>query len=303
MPLNINTNIPTLIAQRNLSKTSNLLANAASRLSSGLQIRNDAASVAMPSQQQSSMQSVSAAYGAVLSKTNMATLMEGALSSTADMLQLLVGLAQQVSYETLSADHKQSIGQEFSKVKASIGSISTNASFNGIKLLDSSGTTPGIETYSDPSLAAAQGGTAEIDLSKTTLHSSTKAEDGILTRSYGDYHLLSSGDTPASSKEMEITAETTTDEAVAMLSALKSMIGGVSSARAEVGTFQSELNYDIQSLGLKVEALSQSRNSIMDIDVATETANLSIAQIRQQASVSILSRTNENAVFLRGLLR
>ena len=54
-----------------------------------------------------------------------------------------------------------------------------------------------------------------------------------------------------------------------------------------MGAQQSVLNSDISSLGLKVNALTQTKSSIMDIDVAQETANLTLYQIKQQAAVTV----------------
>ncbi|CAN7405694.1 flagellin [Rhizobium sp. LjRoot30] len=300
MPLSINTNIASLNAQYNLSKTANSLANSMTRLSAGLRISGSDPAERLAAALAGSGtlgQSSSFAGNSAHDVTNMLSVADSALSSTTDSLQRMLLLAQQAANGTTSAAQKENIGAEFSKVKSAIESISKNTSFNGEKLLSVSEGATGVLTYRTSETA-----TEQIDLSKNALYSSN-AEDGILTRSYGDYHLLSSGNTPASSKEMKITAETTVEEATDMVVALKGMIDGVSSARATVGATQSVLNYDMQSRALNASQLSQSTSSIMDIEVVRETANLALDQIRQQASVSILSRTNENAIFLRDLLR
>lgn len=307
MALYINSNIISSHAQFNLPKTTSSLANTMARLPTLSRGNDAAASIAISSQQSSLRESLSAAQSNTQNEINKANVMDGALSSTTDMLQRLVMLAHQASNGTVNANQRATIGVEFAKVKSAIEFMSKNTKFNGENLLSSSAATTGAKTYTTSEAGAAKAATAQLDTSKTTLYSSSNAEDGILTRSYGGYHLASSDNTPASSKEMKITAETTTEEAADMVVALKGMIDGVNSARTEVGAFQSELNYDMQSQNLKINQLSQSGSRYvdtdMDINAAREAANLSLAQIRQQASVTLLSRTNENAVFLRDLLR
>ena len=87
-----------------------------------------------------------------------------------------------------------------------------------------------------------------------------------------------------------------------MVVKLKAAIDKISTNRANVGAQQSVLNSDISSLGLKVNALTQTKSSIMDIDVAQETANLTLYQIKQQAAVTVLSQANSQPQIALSLL-
>ena len=66
----------------------------------------------------------------------------------------------------------------------------------------------------------------------------------------------------------------------------------VSSIRADLGAIQNRFESTITSLQTTSENLSAARSRILDADFAQETANLTRAQILQQAGVSILAQAN-----------
>ncbi|MFW5453674.1 flagellin [Thioalkalivibrio sulfidiphilus] len=66
-------------------------------------------------------------------------------------------------------------------------------------------------------------------------------------------------------------------------------IGGL---RAELGAVQVRFENTISNLGVSVENLSAARSRIRDADFAAETAELTRAQILQQAGISVLAQAN-----------
>lgn len=66
----------------------------------------------------------------------------------------------------------------------------------------------------------------------------------------------------------------------------------VNSARADLGAIQNRFESVVTSLQVASENLSASRSRIQDTDFAAETANLTRAQILQQAGTAILSQAN-----------
>ena len=77
----------------------------------------------------------------------------------------------------------------------------------------------------------------------------------------------------------------------AMLS-LTSAIIQVDSARGKLGAIQNRLESTIANANSIVENASAARSRIRDADFAVETANLTRAQILQQAGTSVLSQAN-----------
>lgn len=275
MTLNINSNQLSLSAQYNLGKTSNALANTMTRLSTGLKINNasdNAAGLAIAQGMTADINIKSQGISNAQDGVNLLNVADGALSSMTDRAQRLLLLAQQASNGTVNSGQRANIGAEFGKVLSAIGSMANSTSFNGINLLD--GTASNI---------LIQLGAAATDKETIALGSVTLSALGL------------SG--------LVISAGTTVSNAVSMVAKLKTAVDSLSTQRANVGAQQSVLNSDIESIGLNINALNQSRSSIMDIDVAQETANLTLYQIKQQAAVSVLSQANSQPQIALSLLK
>jgi flagellin len=67
----------------------------------------------------------------------------------------------------------------------------------------------------------------------------------------------------------------------------------ISGARANLGAIQNRFMTTIENLQINSENLTASRSRIMDADFAAETANLSRAQILQQAGTAMLAQANQ----------
>ncbi|WP_018879167.1 flagellin, partial [Thioalkalivibrio sp. ALE9] len=66
----------------------------------------------------------------------------------------------------------------------------------------------------------------------------------------------------------------------------------VNSLRAELGAVQVRFESTIDNLSVSSENLSDARSRIRDADFAAETAELTRAQVLQQAGTSVLSQAN-----------
>ena len=85
-----------------------------------------------------------------------------------------------------------------------------------------------------------------------------------------------------------LTGESATDA----LQTLDFALQQVSGLRAELGAVQTRFESTISNLGVVTENLSAARSRIQDADFAAETANLTRAQILQQAGISVLAQAN-----------
>ncbi len=77
----------------------------------------------------------------------------------------------------------------------------------------------------------------------------------------------------------------------------------VSSKRAEFGAVQNRFTAVISNLQVSSENITASRSRIMDTDYASETANLTRAQILQQAGTAMLSQANSSPQSVLSLLK
>jgi flagellin len=84
---------------------------------------------------------------------------------------------------------------------------------------------------------------------------------------------------------------------------LDSALDQVNSARGKLGAVQSRFENAVSNIQIQAENTSASRGRIMDADFATETANLSRAQILQQAGTAMVAQANQLPQQVLSLLR
>jgi flagellin len=80
-------------------------------------------------------------------------------------------------------------------------------------------------------------------------------------------------------------------------------IDKINEERATLGASQNRFESVIANLQISVENQSAARGRIMDADFAAETANLSRAQILQQAGTAMISQANQQPQQVLSLLR
>ena len=87
-----------------------------------------------------------------------------------------------------------------------------------------------------------------------------------------------------------------------MVTAVDEMIKNVDSYRSTLGAKQNRLESTIRNQSNVVENVSDARSRIRDTDFATETANLTAAQVQQQAVTAMLSQANQSSSIVLSLL-
>nr|MBP7607269.1 flagellin [Giesbergeria sp.] len=95
----------------------------------------------------------------------------------------------------------------------------------------------------------------------------------------------------------------TQEGASAALTAIDNALSTVDSARADQGAVQNRFDSVLSSLASSSSNLTDARSRIQDADFAAETANLSKAQVLQQAGVAMLAQANQLPQNILSLLR
>ncbi|MHC4262664.1 MAG: flagellin N-terminal helical domain-containing protein [Planctomycetota bacterium] len=260
MGLRVNTNLFAQTAQRNLSNVSSRLGGNFARLSSGLRIStaaDDAAGLGVSERLRSQIRSLGQAGRNAQDGISLAQTAEGALNEVSSNLSRMRELAVQAANETLSAEDRDAIDVEFQALDDEINRIATSTEFNNISLLDSS-------TSYDIQVGLDSGQTIAV-----TTQDVTSATLGINA----------------------LDAQDETNAATA-LAALDTAIGSVSTARGNLGAQVNRLGSAFRSIQNTREGLSAAESRIRDVDVATESADLTRNSILQQAAVSVLSQAN-----------
>jgi flagellin len=189
---------------------------------------------------------------------------EGALSEVSNMIIRLRELAMQSASDTVGDQERGFTDIEFQNLKEEIDRISKSSEFNGIKLLDGTGGLLEFQigVYNDPVLDRIRyDGTA----SDATLAALGLAGESIVSKQGAQQSLKN----------------------------LDNALVRVNGVRANLGASQNRLSSTINNLGISDENLSAANSRIRDVDVASETADLTKNNILVQSGVSVLSQANQ----------
>lgn len=140
----INTNIPSLNAQRNLDKSQMGLSVSLQRLSSGLRInsaKDDAAGLAISERMSSQIRGSDQARRNANDGISLVQTAEGAMQQMGDILQRIRELAVQSANATNSASDRQAINAEVNQLTSELDRFAQSTDFNGLKLFDGSTST------------------------------------------------------------------------------------------------------------------------------------------------------------------
>ena len=116
----------------------------------------------------------------------------------------------------------------------------------------------------------------------------------------GEYSLTSTTNTTAAAVA-SVTGGV--DNASTAIRTLDRALETIASDRAALGAFQSQLESTVRNLANVAENTAAAAGRIMDTDYAAETANLTKAQILQQAATSILAQANAQPQSVLSLLQ
>ena len=273
----INTNLASLNTQRNLSASQGSLATAMQRLSSGMRInsgKDDASGLAIATKMDSQVRGMNVAIRNSNDAISFAQTADGGLSKVNDSLQRMRELAVQGANGTTD---NASLAAEFSQLQAEITRVSGSTNFNGTNTLGSS---------------AATGVTFQVGAG-TTANDSVKVTGVDLT---------AAGSDTAKAAAAAIKVDTTAN-ATAAITQIDAAITEVSGARATYGAVQNRFEAIVSNLQVSAENQSAAKSRIMDTDFAAETANLSRANILQQAGTAMLAQANSSPNGVLALLR
>lgn len=141
MPQIINTNIPSLNAQRNLNTSQSSMATALTRLSSGLRInsaKDDAAGLAISERFTAQVRGMDQARRNANDGISLAQTGESSLEQMGNILQRVRELAVQSANATNSASDRQALNDEVSQLTAELDRFAQVTEFNGLKIFDGS---------------------------------------------------------------------------------------------------------------------------------------------------------------------
>ncbi|MCI1193648.1 flagellin domain-containing protein [Calidifontimicrobium sp. SYSU G02091] len=287
MPATINTNVISLNAQRSLNSSQSALATSMARLSSGLRVntaKDDAAGLAIAERMNAQIRGMNVAIRNANDGISYAQTAEGALSKIGDSLQRMRELAVQARNATNTEKDQDSLQNEFKELQDEIKRVLGGTTFNGEALFTKTGTLEfqvGAGTTSNDKVSIVLGSTS---LSSDSTLSAVTTSTAII----GDLNTT----TAVSGASID-----------AVINSIDTALDTINSKRSVWGATQNRFEAVISSLQVSVENQSAARGRIMDADFAAETANLSRAQILQQAGSAMVAQANQLPQQVLSLLR
>jgi flagellin protein len=277
MPIVINTNVPAIKAQNALTRASWGLNQSLERLTTGSKInsaKDDPAGLYYATGLNSQISGVNAAYSNVQMGINMITTASGDLSNINTQLERIKDLATQYSNSSLTDEQKNAIKAEAKQRVEEINRIAEESKLNKVQLLD--GTQAGgvrlqIGPNADP---------ATNSLTVTGVFEKADVESLNLVG--------------GSSKFADIDAAfANASTAAQFIDIVQDSADIVTERISTAGIYNARLESITDSLITKNENLQSAVSTVMDADVAAETANYIKNQLLQQTASSLLTQANQ----------
>lgn len=267
MGFRINTNVPSMSAQRSLGQTGKAQEASFAKLSSGNRITksaDDAAGMAISEKLKAEVRSLKQADRNANDGISMVQVAEGGLNETQNILTRLRELAIQSASDTVSDVERGFTNMEYQNLVQEMDRVSKVTEFNGIKLLNGEG--------------------AKLDFqigSKGDENSVISYEVNQVNATIGELGV----------EGLDVGSK---DSARSSLANVDAAIEKVSGQRAFLGALQNRLVSTSNNLQVTQENLSAANSRIRDVDYAEETAKQATNNILQAAGTSVLAQANTN---------
>lgn len=284
MAIVINTNLASINAQRQLTKSSDVLGKTFEKLSSGLRINraaDDAAGLSISTRMTSQVRGTNQAIRNANDAISVVQVAEGALDETTNALQRMRELAVQGANDTLVGGDREDLQREITQMVYEIQRISTQSKFNNQKVVNGSFLTKKFQVGPDGgqtitmSILGASVAKLGVNSTQAWLYSAALATSGAKLQSLANR----------------------------LISRVDAALDSVSDIRSTLGSYQNRFEAIISNLSSMVENTMSARSRILDADIATETANLTRNSILQQAGTAILAQANQQPQIALQLLR
>ena len=270
MAITVNTNIPSLTAQKSLNSATSKMNQAMERMTTGLKInssKDDAAGLAVSNKLDYQVSSLKVAQDNAQMGSSMLDTMEGVMTTINDNLVRIRDLTEQAANGTYGSDALKAITTEVNARLAEIDRIANSTEFNGKKLLD--GTTTEVQLQ-----VGITGDTnSQIILNSSIFQNSTKAGLGLQDVAWKD--------------------EGDDSQARTYLATIDKAIEKITNAQTAIGGKQAAISSAMESANVMETNLTSASSLIKDADIAEESSNYIKQQILQQTSASLLATANQ----------
>ena len=280
MAIIVNTNMSALKTQANLNSATNSLNTALNRMSTGLKINSaadDAAGMFVASNLNTQIRGSKVAQSNVATGINVLQTAEGDYGVIEDNLLRIRDLATQAANGVYDGKSLKAMKDEVDARVAEINRVAKSSNFNGLSLLDGQG-------IPDTGLRLQVG--ANSDSTMNAIY----VEANVFANASAQALKLYGADATFTTIEK---AFENSSAAAQFIADVDVALQDVTTRKATIGAVQNRLNSAADSLVTTVENATSAKSTIMDADIAEESANYTKAQILQQTSATLLVQANQ----------
>ncbi|MBQ5946714.1 flagellin [Massilia sp. ST3] len=282
--LSLHTNNAALSAQNSISRTQSNLSTSMTRLSTGYRVNSamdDAAGLQIASRLKAQTSGMTVAMRNTQNSTSMLQTAEGALDEVGNMLVRMKDLATQAADASSTASDKTAMQSEYDALGLELKNILQNTTFAGTKLLVG-GTVASSMTF--------QIGASSSETMAVNLGADMGSMVTDVTAATANYTAATTG--------TELTAT-----ANASIAKLETALNSVNKVRSGLGAAANRLEHVYNNLSNISTNSKAATGLIMDVDFATESANMTSSQMLLQAGTAMLKQSNSMSSMVMSLLQ
>ena len=294
MAIIVNTNISALKTRTNLNNATNSLNQALERMSTGYKInsaKDDAAGLYVATGLETQIRGSKVALNNISTGNNVLQTVEGDLDAILDNLNRIRDLATQAANSVYDTDAMNAMKQETDARIAEIERISLASNFNGLQLLSGGNdlSTEGLRLQVGAN-ADANANAIVVDKAIFAKTDATELGKGVEAGDLNGGGEINAGDSVADAAKVAFNAATTAADFIAVLD---DAIDTISSRKSTIGAIMNRLESAEASLTTTIENATAAKSTIMDADIAEESAEYTKQQILQQTSSALLVQANQ----------
>ncbi len=296
MALTINTNISSLVAQRNLTAATKSLNTAIERMTTGYKINHagdNAAGYSIARNWETQLGSLDVAADNAATGADMLTTLEDTYALVTSHLQRVRDLTEQAANGTYGSQSLKAIQSEITARLEEVDRISSNCEFNGRKMMDGS-----MDAGINLQVGLYGGADSQIELKGDLFKECT------IANMFTEYAGMADADKAKVAQAcsgLDADGNIVGDQS-AMLDKIDQVINEISGRVTTLGAAQNRIESAIESIGVQSENITSSLSTLRDADVAEESSNYIKSQILQQAAATLLSTANQTPSIALNLL-
>ncbi len=275
--LSLHTNFAALSAQNSTATTNKTLTTSMTRLGTGFRVNSamdDAAGLQIATRLNAQSRGMAVAMRNTQNGTSMLQVAEGAMNEVTNIVLRMKDLATEAANGSSTAADKTAMNTEFTELGNELTNILTNTKFGGQAVFAGGGTLTAAVTFQIGS-----------DAAETFAFNASAANTAVDTA----VTALKAGDLTTAANAAITLANTTLDK--------------VGDLRAKLGSGANRLDHVFNNLSNMRTNTEAAKGRIMDVDYASETANMTNKQMLMQASTSMLKQSSSMSQLVLSLMQ